>query len=134
MIRKSGNRFSLATNAERVCAEIMLTSCSSLSLVKLSASAFFGASHGKANLHFPFQHAKPQRPVRQRKASRRGDAREEARHPAGESDSLRHRAAQEPAEPRDCHWPETRDAGGIQGRSRRRSSRGRAGETVRRGV
>jgi hypothetical protein len=24
MIRKSGNRFSLATNAERVCAEIML--------------------------------------------------------------------------------------------------------------
>jgi len=24
MIRKSGNRFSLATNAERVCADIML--------------------------------------------------------------------------------------------------------------
>jgi len=24
MIRKSGNRFSLATNAERVCAEIMI--------------------------------------------------------------------------------------------------------------
>src|SRR6201996_2910094 len=31
MIRKSGNRFSLATNAERVCAEIMLKRISVIS-------------------------------------------------------------------------------------------------------
>src|SRR6516225_2557110 len=40
MIRKSGNRFSLATNAERVCAEIMLKQRASLVSVAKRISPF----------------------------------------------------------------------------------------------
>jgi len=44
MIRKSGNRFSLATNAERVCAEIMLKTKSSSMRNLIAAGLIAGAT------------------------------------------------------------------------------------------
>jgi hypothetical protein len=48
MIRKSGNRFSLATNAERVCAEIMLKQIDEImnpeSEARIPVIIMFGAS------------------------------------------------------------------------------------------